>query len=398
MLVLASTPENSKIQLPEAFSTARPVAATTYGGPGPRLSLLRMSSVLKKLKAAAESRWRETLAHVPDHAPKSETPPVQLVPVASGKGGVGKTNIAVALSILASQKLRVSGKKVLLIDGDLGLPNADLILGVRPDRSLADFADHAIADVSRLVSPTRYPGLDFIAGAEEATLALGNLFYDDRRDLIDGIARMTASLVIFDLGASASDEILDFFAMSPSGIIVLNPEPTSIRDAYVFLKNALIRRVRQELEHDQEAEAEFSELLKSSGGNWRALRERVLAGNHPRLGASWAAATDIFRPLLIVNRAESFSEGLDTARKFTRDLAELLGVHALYLGTVLFDPAVPRAVKGRRSVVLSEPHSPAAKCLEAITQKLLEHDGIDLNRNFASFGRILTARLIGRPT
>lgn len=355
-----------------------------------------VSQVLHKLREAARTRWAD-LVNETSAVPVSPEEAVQLIPIASGKGGVGKTNIAVGLAVAAGLQFRGTEKRVLLIDGDLGMPNTDLVLGVRPQASLGDLIDRSIDDLASLIAPTRYPGLDFIAGAEEATLVLGNLYYQQRRGLMNQIGRLRSSLVIFDLGASASKEILDFFAMSSSGIIVLNPEPSSIRDGYVFLKNALMRRVRHELEGKADVRQEYDRLTEECGGDWRKLRAAIPISASAALRALWAEIMERYSPLIIMNRVESFAEGLDTARKFTRDAETLLGVRMRYLGSVLRDDAVMKAVKMRRPFLIADPKCPASRCIEAITQNLLNDKGLDLNSNFSSFGRIFTMRLMGRP-
>jgi flagellar biosynthesis protein FlhG len=355
-----------------------------------------MSVVLQRLRAAAKARWTELIREETESS-LAAAESVRFVPIASGKGGVGKTNVAVGISVSAGLSFQGTDKRVLLIDGDLGLPNTDLVLGVRPVRSLDQFVDRSIEDISLLVSPTRYPSLDFIAGAEEATLVLGNLYYQQRQRLMGKIAGLKASLVIFDLGASASKEILDFFAMSPSGIVVLNPEPTSIRDGYVFIKNALIRRFRQAIEEETAIRQELDKLVEETGGHWMKLKEVLPTRASKELKAAWEKLLAEYRPMIIVNRAESFAEGLETARKFTADVEKLLGIKIMYLGSVLRDEAVPRAVKAQRPFRIAEPAAAASKCIDAITKNLLEQNALDLSKNFSSLGRILTSRLVGRP-
>lgn len=321
-----------------------------------------------------------------------DTSRVRLIPIASGKGGVGKTNIAVGIAVAAGLRMAQSSERVLLIDGDLGLPNTDLILGVRPQHNLAEIIDRVVDDISLLISPTRYPALDFIAGAEEATLLLSNLYYQQRRSLMGKISKLKSSLIIFDLGASASKEILDFFAMSAAGIVVLNPEPSSLRDGYVFIKNALLRRIRHELEGDIESRRAFDAAVEASRGDWRRMRESI---EQTELGEKIRVAVGAFRPMIILNRVESFQEGLDTARSFIRTAEAHLGIHVRYLGPVNRDEAVTRAVKAQCPFRILEPTAPASRCIDEITTRLLSDGDVDLNNNFATFGRIITSRLAG---
>jgi flagellar biosynthesis protein FlhG len=320
-----------------------------------------------------------------------------MLPIASGKGGVGKTNLAVNLAIAAGLRLARNNRRVLLIDGDIGMPNTDLVLGVRPGTSLADVIEKSTDDLASIVTATRYPGLDFIAGAEEASLLLGNLYYQQRRSLMNQVSRLHSSLIIFDLGASGSKEILDFFAMSASGLLVLNPEPTSLRDAYVFLKNAIIRRARLELEFDQDHKKEFDDVVTTAGADFKALGASLRRNSSPAVALAWEKTIETFRPMIVVNRAESFAEGLEASRRFTSSARDHLGIPVHYLGTVVRDETVPRAVKAQRPFRILDPNCPASKCVDAIAAHIVGREQAGLGRNFASFGRLVTARLVGRP-
>ncbi|MEK8022849.1 MAG: P-loop NTPase [Candidatus Hydrogenedentota bacterium] len=365
-----------------------------------------MSSVLQKLKAAARQRWEaipevksESHVHASGAADSasSHIDTVRLLPVASGKGGVGKTNMAVGISVSVGLKYARENKRVLLIDGDLGLPNTDLVLGVKSERNINDLVDHNVDDLSHLIHKTRYPGLDFIAGAEEASLVLGNLYYQQRKSIMGQIQRLKSNLVVFDLGASASNEILDFFSMTSSGIVILNPEPTSVRDGYVFIKNAIIRRVRLELEFFPPVKTEFDGIQEQCGGHFQKIRAMIQEKGSEELRGAWSGTIETFKPMIIVNRVETFHEGLESARKFTKAAEQHLGIHVRYLGSVIRDDAVVRSVKAQRPFRIAEPDCPASKCIEEITKRILNDDDFDLTRNFATFGRIVTSRLLGRP-
>lgn len=359
-----------------------------------------MSQVLEKLKEAARVRWETDEAAgrgagAPSTAATTNDT-VRLIPIASGKGGVGKTNIAVGIAVSAGLRFAKTDQRVLLIDGDLGLPNTDLVLGIRPRNDLSNVVERAVNDVSELITQTRYPALDFIAGAEEATLLLSNLYYQQRRSLMGKISKLNSSLIIFDLGASASKEILDFFGMSSSGIVVLNPEPSSLRDGYIFIKNALIRRMRHELLYDAERRHEFDSFIEAAKGNWATMLAMMLESGSPELRTIRENTLDTFRPMIILNRVENFTEGLDTARTFIRTAEAHLGIKIRYLGSVMRDEAVTRAVKARCPFRIGEPDSQASRCIDEITQRILNGNDVDLDRNFATFGRMITSRLLGR--
>lgn len=358
-----------------------------------------MSQVLQRLQEAARKRWEEVAVEddLPPQAVEDEANALQLIPVASGKGGVGKTNISVGISIAAGLQFQGTEKRVLLIDGDIGLPNTDLVLGTRPDKTIRDLVEKEIDEIGSLITPTRYPNLDFIAGAEEATLVLGNLYYQQRQKLMGQITSLKSSLVIFDLGASASKETLDFFSMSHSGLLVLNPEPSSIRDGYVFLKNALLRKIRNDIPANGELKTEFDGLLEKYKSDWKRLRDDYPTAASPELQAATNETISRYRPMIVMNRVSHFSEGLTAARQFSNNAEKFLGIKTTYLGPVMQDDAVMRAVRAQRPFRITEPQSQASQCIDSVTRNLLNAEGIDLRRNFASFGRAMAARLSGQP-
>ena len=145
--------------------------------------------------------------------------PQRIISIASGKGGVGKTNIAINLSI-ALQQL---GQNVLLIDADLGLGNVNVILGNMPEYNLY----HVIKGVKKLhevVLETDY-GIRYIAGASGFS-SLANLS-----------GRALTDIIIVDTGAGISDTVLYFLLSSDESIVVTTPELTAILDAYGVIKS-----------------------------------------------------------------------------------------------------------------------------------------------------------------
>jgi len=148
-----------------------------------------------------------------------------LIPIASGKGGVGKTNISVNLSIALADRLaaRDRNAKVILVDCDFGLPNADILLGCHVDRSIDDFVAKKIDSLADIVTPTGIPCLSFLSGAATPSMTLSNLQYQQRQKFLRHLKKLKARYLVLDLGASVHFEVIDFFSMVNSGVIVTNP-------------------------------------------------------------------------------------------------------------------------------------------------------------------------------
>ena len=157
--------------------------------------------------------------------------PQRIISITSGKGGVGKTNIAINLAI-ALQQL---GKNVLLIDADLGLGNVNVILGTIPEYNLY----HVIKGTKKIhevVLETEY-GIRYIAGASGFS-SLANLSSRGLTKLINSMDSLNdADIIIIDTGAGISDNVLYFLLSSDENIVVTIPEPTAILDAYGVIKS-----------------------------------------------------------------------------------------------------------------------------------------------------------------
>lgn len=132
---------------------------------------------------------------------------MRILPIASGKGGVGKSLVAANLSIALAQ----SGKKVVLADLDLGASNLHLILGVRAvQQGIGTFLTNAEIEFEEVILPTDYPNLRFIPGDAEIP-GMANLKSSQKAKLIRKLRTIEADYIIIDLGAGTSYNTLDFF-------------------------------------------------------------------------------------------------------------------------------------------------------------------------------------------
>jgi flagellar biosynthesis protein FlhG len=248
-------------------------------------------------------------------------PRVRSLAVTSGKGGVGKTSVATNLAIAFTRL----GKRVLLVDGDLSLANVDLLLGVVPKKNLGDvvLAGVSIEDVVlRTKEGVRL--LPASSGVED----LADLDDFRRERLLRELSRLETDvdLILLDTGSGIGRQTIHLARAADQVVVVTTPEPTAFSDAYATLK--VLSRGR--------------------------LRER---------------------PGLVVNMATSADEGRETERRIRLVAERFLGLHPRYLGHIMLDAAVGKAVRMQEPLLRVFPRSAASLCIEALAVKLLTHDG-----------------------
>lgn len=246
----------------------------------------------------------------------------RLISVASGKGGVGKTNVAVNVAIA----LAARGRRVLLLDMDLGLANADVLLGV--DSRLNWW--HVIRgqrEVGEAIVPAP-GGIDLLAGGSGLG-DLADLSEFDRQRVLRDVASLGEryDVILLDCGAGLSRSVLSFGLAAETVVVVTTPEPTAMTDAYALIK-----------------------ILSRQKG------ERTVG--------------------LVVNQAMSRGEGKRVHERLSGVAMRFLRLPVMDLGYVPQDDAVPAAVRRRQPVLLSHPGSPAAACLSAVAARLARHEDL----------------------
>ncbi|MCK4514925.1 MAG: MinD/ParA family protein [Spirochaetaceae bacterium] len=254
----------------------------------------------------------------------------RVITVASGKGGVGKTNISTNLA-LAYAKL---GRKVILMDADLGLANVNVLLGIIPKFNLY----HLIRKqktMQEIIMDTSY-GIRIVAGAS-GFAKIANLSEEERQNFIHELSELSAAdIIIIDTSAGVSNNVLSFVAAADEAIIVTTPEPTAITDAYGIIK--------------------------------------IIATEIDNLGLSLK---------LVVNRVKSVTEGKKVAERVINIAGQFLNLKVDYLGYVYDDPCVHQAVLRQKPFLVNDPKSKASVCVHHLAGRLEQiefQEGGGLNR------------------
>ena len=291
-----------------------------------------------------------------------------VIAVGGGKGGVGKTflvaNLAVALARL--------GGHVVAVDGDLEGANLHTFLGVtRPSASLADFVARREEDLQKLLIETPYANLQLIA-ATRSNLAMPQPSHSRRVQFMRALRQIPADFVLIDLGAGTHPAVMDYFMIGDEGLVVISPEPTSVENAYAFMRAAFYRRLRLAiLSHDVRKIV----TLAMDERNERGIHSpvdllREIQGIDPNEGARFVETMRSFRPRIVINgvrTAEEIKLGFSVrsvCRKF-------FGIEAEYVGYVNYDELVRRSVRMRRPVVDANPESDAAIYITRVARTLM---------------------------
>ena len=244
--------------------------------------------------------------------------PVQVIAVASGKGGVGKTNVSVNLSLA----LVAMGKDVLLMDADLGLANVDLLLGLHAEYNLS----HVINGERTLEEViTKGPdGLNIIPAAS-GTQMMTELSTSQHAGLIQAFSELNTPIdvLVIDTAAGISDGVVSFTKAANEVIVVVCDEPTSLTDAYALMK--------------------------------------VLNTDH-----------GIQRFNILANSIRDPKEGINLFTKLSRVTDYYLDVTLDYMGAVPYDEYLIKAVKKQHAVMKSFPQSPSSLAFRKLAKKAAE--------------------------
>jgi len=293
----------------------------------------------------------------------------RIVAVGGGKGGIGKSLVSANLGIALAR----AGHRVTLVDVDLGGANLHTCLGIsQPQGTLSDVVTKG-SRIEGLAAPTGIDNLSLVSGAMDA-LDAANPRAQARARLVEQLQTLDADYLVLDLGAGTSLHTIDFFLLADHGVLVLLPEPTSVENAYRFLKAALFRRLQQTAQalgvaHLAEA------ALGSQGSAMRTPAEvvKAVAEQSPEAAAQLERSLRDFRVKLVVNQVRSPADQ-SVGRAVVAAWKKFFGLDMDYLGAIAYDDSAWQTVRRRKPLLLDAAGSSAAANLVTVAEALVSLD------------------------
>ena len=262
---------------------------------------------------------------------------ISVLSVASGKGGVGKTSVAVNLAIVLSRL----GARVLVVDADFGLANVDVMLGATSKYDVSHFL-RGEKSIHEIIQKGQ-EGVLFISGGS-GLYDLLNIHEEQLSELLDNIVRLDAPVdyIIIDTGAGINENIIRMILASSETIVVTTPEPTSILDVYALVKTIVKR--------------------------------------------------DNAHPIhVLINKCENKKEAQRVQEGFIEVVGRHLGKNINPLGLITYNPEVPLSIKRQVPITVTNPGGATAKEIEKIARLVLDLPGGKKSNNILSrlFSRML---------
>lgn len=242
--------------------------------------------------------------------------PVKVISVTGGKGGVGKTSVSVNLAVVLAEQ----GRKVMLLDADLGLANVDVMLGLKPALNLQHvFSGDASLEEVLLEGPH---GIKIVP-ASSGTQSMATLSPAEHAGLIRAFSALSVPIdvLLVDTAAGISDSVISFVQASQEVMVVVCDEPTSITDAYALIK--ILNR-----------------------------------------------AHDMFRFRIVANMTHTPQEGRELFAKLTKVTDKFLDVALDFVGAVPYDENMRKAIKRQKPIVELFPRSPASLAFRNLSSRV----------------------------
>jgi flagellar biosynthesis protein FlhG len=291
-----------------------------------------------------------------------------IIPIASGKGGVGKSFLTANLSI-AIAKL---GYSTAVVDLDLGGSNLYTYLGM-PNKypGIGDYLKGKKVRFRDLLVRTETSNLKYIPG-DGRTPFMAGISYAQRQILLGELKRIPARYVLLDLGSGSTFNTLNFYGIAHKGIIVTTSEVPSIMNFLAFLRNFMFYIIVKAVSHNKEVLkiliTAFRQPIKSKPLSVKSLLNKI-SDIDSNLAIKAHDLCRNYRPRIIVNMGDSFDE-LKVLRRIDDVLKTRLSIEADYFGFIYYDDVVRRSVQNSKILFSRYPECIASKSIKHVARRI----------------------------
>ena len=294
----------------------------------------------------------------------------KIIPIAGGKGGVGKSILAANIAL----SMALYGKKTVLVDLDLGGSNLHTLLGMKNIHpGVGNFLSGKKCSVQDLAVPTEWENLFFIPG-DVLVCGIGELTKSIKARVVKGLLEIDADYIIIDLGGGTNFTVIDFFLISNSGLIVTTPQSTAIMNAYSFLKNYVFRFLQRAFFQDKTITAYLKNILKEQQPGGSSSVPGIIGGIYEissEAGEKAEAFLEVLQPKLILNKLNEMEDVL--IAQGLRDLcAKNLSLDLECLGTIMNNTTVDQSIDEQRPFILDNPDEIVTQEIHRISQKIIQ--------------------------
>lgn len=293
----------------------------------------------------------------------------KIIPVAGGKGGVGKSlftaNIAVALARM--------GNPTTVIDLDLGSSNLHTFLNV-PNKypGVGDFLKARKLNLSDLQIPTSFPNLNIITG-DGLSPHMANITYGEKIKLIKAIKRLDAKYILLDLSAGSTFNTLDFFSIASSGILVTRSEMPAMMNLLNFLKNYVFRLIEKEVRKIPGIHNSIRDIFRKSITEGSLKVDDIInqvASEDVSVAEKIRGVIGKVQPRLILNMGKN-PEELSWLKKMEENVSNNLSIHLDHFGFLPSDSVAMESVAESKPVVAGYPESYLGIAIHRIADRIV---------------------------
>ncbi|MDO5575838.1 MAG: P-loop NTPase [Fibrobacter sp.] len=293
-----------------------------------------------------------------------------IISVGGGKGGVGKSTITTNIGAVLANK----GFSVGYIDADLGGANLHLCMGIkRPQAGLQDYIKGKYKQLSDVAVETVIPNTWLISGAS-SIVELANPNFAQKQKIINNLKKMEADYILVDLGAGSDYHVTDFFAAFPFGIVVIDSFPTSVENAYVFLKNGIIRSLVNLFKGNKDLQnriKSFSDPVSKKGFATVEQLLNNLKADYPNETVTIQNWLNSRRTFLILNMVRN-GEDVRIGTRFAELVKKYLSISLHYIGYILYSTEVKQSIREMRPFILNPQNSKTKECFTAVAENLVK--------------------------